>query len=100
MMRGKSALLSVLLVSLAVSTLAQNTSHNPAWWDKYQCILNNGSDRSSGASSSTAVGASVDVANECGPQSETFITLNPNHPRTLAAGSNEIFRLPMRGYFS
>src|SRR5712692_10559349 len=28
------------------------------------------------------------------------LTLNPSHPRALAAGSNEIFRLPMRGYFS
>jgi hypothetical protein len=46
------------------------------------------------------VGADVDVSNECGPQSETYITLNPNHPTTLTAGSNEIFRLPMRGYFS
>src|SRR5205823_4346463 len=35
-----------------------------------------------------------------GPQSETFITINPAQPRMLAAGSNEIFRLPMRGYFS
>jgi hypothetical protein len=29
-----------------------------------------------------------------------FITLNPAQPKTLAAGSNDIFRLPMRGYFS
>jgi hypothetical protein len=42
----------------------------------------------------------VDVSNECGPQSETYIAINPNQPKQLAAGSNEIFRLPMRGYFS
>jgi len=47
-----------------------------------------------------SVGANVDVSNECGPQSETFITLNPFRTNVLAAGSNEIFRLPMRGYFS
>jgi hypothetical protein len=42
----------------------------------------------------------VDISNECGPQSETFITLNTSNPNILAAGSNEIFRDPMRGYFS
>src|SRR5207244_5923168 len=50
--------------------------------------------------SSLAVGANVDVSNECGPQSETFITLYPAHKILLAAGSNELFRGPMRGYFS
>jgi hypothetical protein len=40
------------------------------------------------------------VSDECGPQSETFITLNAAQPKMLAAGSNEIFRDPMRGYFS
>src|SRR5262249_8656174 len=28
------------------------------------------------------------------------ITINPAQPEILAGGSNEIFRLPMRGYFS
>src|SRR5262249_38910742 len=46
------------------------------------------------------VGSNVDVSNECGPQSETYVTVNPLRPTVLAAGSNEIFRLPMRGYFS
>src|SRR5205085_11692485 len=32
--------------------------------------------------------------------SETYVTINPARPRMLAGGSNEIFRLPMRGYFS
>jgi hypothetical protein len=40
------------------------------------------------------------VSDECGPQSETFIAVNTSNPTTLAGGSNEIFRLPMRGYFS
>jgi hypothetical protein len=46
------------------------------------------------------VGANIDVSNEPGPQSETSITINPNNPSELVGGSNEIFRLPMRGYFS
>src|SRR2546422_10212228 len=54
----------------------------------------------SGPGHSLQVGANVDVSNECGPQSETFITVNPARPKILAGGSNEIFRLPMRGYFS
>jgi hypothetical protein len=46
------------------------------------------------------VGANVDVSNEPGPQSETSIAINPANPKQIVAGSNEIFRLPMRGYFS
>jgi hypothetical protein len=48
---------------------------------------------------SAGVGA-VNVSNEPGPQSETSIAINPANPKQLVAGSNEIFRLPMRGYFS
>jgi len=77
-----------------------NTAHNPTWWDKYQFILNSGSDAAPASTTSVSVGSNVDVSNECGPQSETYITINPNKPKVLAAGSNEIFRLPMRGYFS
>jgi hypothetical protein len=42
----------------------------------------------------------VDVSNEEGAQSEVSITLNPDNPSMLVAGSNEVFRNPMRGYFS
>src|SRR5207248_3365928 len=52
------------------------------------------------AAAATSAGGNVDVSNECGPQSETFIAINTSRPRQLAAGSNEIFRDPMRGYFS
>ncbi len=97
----KLLVLAGLAFGLACPLRAQtNNSKDPTWWNKYQFILNNGSDPSPGPTSSTTVGANVDVSDECGPQSETFITLNPSSPRTLAAGSNEIFRLPMRGYFS
>src|SRR6266436_4824530 len=103
--------LSLLLVfgliplSLVMSThsnrvSAQNSSHNPTWWDKLQFLRANGPDPAIGSTTSVSSNGNVDVSNECGPQSETFITLNPNRPKSLAAGSNEIFRLPMRGYFS
>jgi hypothetical protein len=96
----------IALVFLAVCALgvrfaaADSIRKNPTWWDKYQFLLANGSGPSPGGISSLAVGANVDVSNECGPQSETFITINPSNPSNLAAGSNEIFRDPMRGYFS
>jgi hypothetical protein len=67
---------------------------------KYQSLLKTGAASPVGAASSITVGPNVDVSNECGPQSETFITLNPSNAKVLTAGSNEIFRLPMRGYFS
>jgi hypothetical protein len=89
----------VLLVS-AGGSLAQNSSHNPTWWDKYTYLAKNGPLGDGGASFSVTSGSNVDISNECGPQSETFITLNSRSPKMLAAGSNEIFRLPMRGYFS
>src|SRR5438874_12775443 len=86
---------------LPMLAFAQNsTRHNPTWWDKYQYIANNGPSDGGGTTSSVSFGSNVDVSNECGPQSETFITLNTAQPAVLAAGSNEIFRLPMRGYFS
>ena len=89
---------STLLVGIALSQ--NNNSHNPTWWDKYQYIAHNGSTSGGGATTSVSVSGNIDVSNECGPQSETFITINPSRPKMLAAGSNEIFRLPMRGYFS
>src|SRR3989442_9464356 len=81
---------------------AQSTSNsnNPAWWNKYQYLAANGPLSGGAPATATTFGSNVDVSNECGPQSETYITLNPNGPRQLTAGSNEIFRLPMRAYFS
>src|SRR5437588_12155504 len=97
--------LGLMLISLGISkrpqqVTAQNSSHDPTWWSKYEFIRDNGGDASPLSTTSTSVGGNVDVSNECGPQSETFITINPNKPKVLAAGSNEIFRLPMRGYYS
>ncbi len=94
---GLVAGLAALLPSPARSA---DQVHNPTWWSKYDYVKNNAYGAFLGATSSTSSDANVDVSNECGPQSETYITLNPARPRVLAAGSNEIFRLPMRGYFS
>jgi len=97
--------LALILLTLSASpgwsaANSQNNAPDPTWWSKYEFILNEGSDGNAGSTTSVSFGSNVDVSNECGPQSETFITLDPNKPRTLAAGSNEIFRLPMRGYYS
>ncbi len=96
--------IAFLAASFLFSTfpaLAQNkATHNPTWWAKFQILSQNGPSPGGGPTLSSAVGSNVDVSNECGPQSETFIAINPNRPKQLAAGSNEIFRLPMRGYFS
>ncbi len=72
----------------------------PTWWAKYQRLLQGTGTSTSAGSQGLTVGPNVDMSNEDGPQSETSITLNPNNPNVLVGGSNEIVRLPMRGYFS
>src|SRR2546426_12710208 len=86
------------LVCLAAPALAQsNNSHLPTWWAKLQTLLLQGASPGSGPVHALQVGANVDVANERGPQSQTFITVNPAQPTTLAARSTDIFHLPPRG---
>ena len=90
----------VFCLAFTTSALAQtNNPNKPTWWDKYQYLAANGAETCTG-DAGFKVGPNVDVSNECGPQSETYITLDPARPKRLAGGSNEIFRLPMRGYFS
>jgi hypothetical protein len=91
----------VLCLFVTTAAFAQtNNQKDPTWWDRFEYLFHNGALAGGGATTSVASGGNVDVSNECGPQSETYITLNPANPGSLAAGSNEIFRLPMRGYFS
>src|SRR5207245_10620102 len=91
----------LVLCFVATAAFAQsNNKNDPTWWDKFEYLLHNGPLPSPGTTTSTSSGGNVDVSNECGPQSETYIALNPANTKTLAAGSNEIFRLPMRGYSS
>src|SRR5256885_1033887 len=94
----------LLFASLVFSSLAafsqNNSSDKPTWWNKYQYLTTHAANPNAGGSNSAVVGANVDVSNECGPQSETYITVNTSTPKNLAGGSNEIFRLPMRGYAS
>ena len=91
---------SLLILCLTAPVAAQNSAHNPTWWNKYQYLSANAPDTAPAGNKSISVGANVNVSSECGPQSETFIATNPSQPKNLAGGSNEIFRLPMRGFSS
>jgi hypothetical protein len=83
------------------SNTSSSPSNPPTWWAKYQIVSAPGfKPTATGKAGSVKVGANVDVSNEDGPQSETSIAINPNNPSQIVGGSNEIFRLPMRGYFS
>jgi len=89
-----------MVLALALPALAVRDPSKPTWWDKYEYLSTHTPDASPGGTGSLSVAGNVDVSNECGPQSETFIAIDPTRPKRLAAGSNEIFRNPMRGYFS
>lgn len=93
-------LIFVMWLSTSIASAQTNSPDKPTWWAKYQTLLQHSATGTGVAGPSFTTGSNVDVSNECGPQSETFITLNPASPQNLAAGSNEIFRNPMRGYFS
>jgi hypothetical protein len=88
--------------SSAFSGSASSTYSKPTWWQKFETVSAPGFTPlpSPGTTQSVAVSPNVDVSNEPGPQSETSIAINPSDPSQIVAGSNEIDRLPMRGYFS
>jgi hypothetical protein len=93
-MNTRLCLISGLILPLLAS------AQNPTWYAKYQTLLKNNVGGVAPKSGSIAAGQNVDASNECGPQSETFIAINHASPASVAGGSNEIFRLPMRGYSS
>jgi hypothetical protein len=88
----------VMAMSASAGVAAPSSYDAPSWWAKYQTVQTRTSPLASTAALS--VGPNVDASNEDGPQSETSITINPNDPSQVVGGSNEIVRLPMRGYFS
>jgi hypothetical protein len=86
----------------AATGSTSSTYSVPTWWQKFQTVSAAGFKpiAKPGLTTSVTVGPNVDVSNEPGPQSETSIAINPSNSSQIVAGSNEIFRLPMRGYFS
>ena len=108
MRRGLAVASITAVLLLNVGTLASAASPptrvgitHPTWWAKYLAVSSPSFRSSIGTSvASVNVGTNVDVSNEEGPQSETSIAIDPSDPSRLVAGSNEIARLPMRGYFS
>ena len=94
---------AALHAGLPTHAASKNSSpySKPRWWAKYQVVSAPGfTPTTPGKAGSVKVGANVNISNEPGPQSETSIAINPSNPSQLVGGSNEIFRLPMRGYFS
>jgi len=100
------ALLGLTLHAVMPARASNSTTSSPyskpLWWAKFQTVSANSFKplTTPDTTQSVTVGTNVDVSNEPGPQSETSIAINPNHPAQIVGGSNEIFRLPMRGYFS
>src|SRR5690349_4171585 len=73
------------MVLVACGAMSQtNTPNNPTWWNKYQYLSTHSPNGNAGTSKPASVGANVDVSNECGPQSETFITVNTSKAKNLA----------------
>src|SRR5229473_2202556 len=70
----------LLALSLGISSQpskveAQNNSHDPTWWSKYEFIRGNGGDAAPLSTTSTSVSGNVDVSNECGFFFECFVTI-------------------------
>ena len=99
-MRWTNCLMLPAAAVLCAAVCSAQSSDLPRWWSKYQYLATHGPSGNGLCAPLVAAGANTNVSNECGPQSETFIAIDPSSPAHLAGGSNEIFRLPMRGYAS
>lgn len=84
----------------STSSSSSSSYTTPTWYAKYQALSSGKGIAGGNGTQSVSVGANVDASNEAGPQSETSIAINAKNPSQVVAGSNEIFRDPMRGYFS
>ena len=76
---------SLIGLVAAVPALA-GSSRDPTWWEKYQFIQAGPDTAPPATTGSVSVGSNVNVSNECGPQSETYITMLDQ--KTIAGGSN------------
>ncbi len=95
------AFIVTIFASPAAGAAASSSYQVPTWWEKAQRLLNTTSLPPCGTSSGNySDGTNVDMSNEATPQSETSIAINPSNSSQIVGGSNEIFCLPMRGYFS
>src|SRR5260221_6125610 len=110
-LRALTAVASIASLALAVgsalpasadTSTGASTYSQPTWWQKFQTVSAPGFAPlpSPGTTHGVSVGPNVDVSNEPGPQSETSIAINPSGQSQIVAGSNDIFPLPMPGYFS
>jgi hypothetical protein len=100
---GAFGIAVAIISSASPGATASAAAHQPrpSWWAKFRTVSAPGFKASRiGPAGTVSVGPNVDVSNENGPQSETSIAIDPTHPSTIVAGSNEIFRLPMRSYHS
>jgi hypothetical protein len=108
MRKGRFVVLAIAAVAVGFGAVSSSASTSttlsqgkPTWWQKLQVVSAPGfQPGKSTTTKSVKVGANVDMSNEAGPQSETSIAIDPSNASRIVGGSNEIFRLPMRGYFS
>jgi len=56
------SLFIITTVAFAATALAQNSSHNPTWWDKYTYLAKNGPLGEGGSTSSISFGSNVDLS--------------------------------------
>ena len=102
---GIGLVLAALGMFAFASTPSAGTDTSPfvsaSWWQKANTLINATTLPPCGTSQGNySDGGNVDMSNEATPQSETSIAINPSNTSQIVGGSNEIFCLPMRGYFS